>query len=421
DNKLLPANQSGIRRGHSTETAITKVLSDIMSAVDRGDTAILALLDLSAAFDTVDHSILLERLYTSFGVCGLAHDWFRSYLSGRRQHVRCGGSKSAAVLVRCGVPQGSVLGPILFILYTADLPSLVSSFGLSTHLYADDSQIYGSCRAHSTTTLADTLSRCTNTVADWMRVNRLQLNAGKTDVMWCASARRSSSLPFDPLLVAGAHVQLVSTVRDLGVLVDSDLGAASHVRMVVSRCFAALRQLRHLRRYVSDECFQTLVVALIHSRLDYGNFILVGLPAYRQRLLQSVLNAAARMVYRLRRYDHISDALATLHWLRIPERVDYKVALTAYRALHGLSPPYLDVFVRVADIAARRRLRSSASERLLVPSHRLASAGRRSFPVAGAIVWNSLPVDVQSSPSLSVFRSRLKTHLFRRSFPDILS
>ena len=147
---------------------------------------------------------------------------------------------------------------------------------------------------------------------------------------------------------------------------------------------------------------------------------MVGLPAYRQRILQSVLNAAARMVYRPRRYHHISDALATFHWLRIPERVDYKVALMTYRALHGLSPPYLDVFERVAIIAARRRLRSSTSELLLVPFHRLNGAGCRSFPVAGAIVWNSLPVDVQSSPSLPVFRSRLKTHLFRRSFPDFI-
>ncbi len=204
------------------------------------------------------------------------------------------------------------------------------------------------------------------------------------------------------------------------VLIVSDLGTASHVCMVVSRGFAALRQLRQLRRYVSDECFKSLVVTLIHSRLDYGSFILVGLPAYRQRILQSVLNAAARMIYHLRRHDHISDALATLHWLRIPERVDYKVALTTYRALHGLSPPYLDVFMRVADIAARRRLRSAASEQLLVTPHRLVGAGRRSFPVAGSILWNSLPADVQSSPSLPVFRSRLKTYLFRRSFPDIL-
>jgi hypothetical protein len=142
---LLPPYQSGFRRGFSTETATAKVLSDLLDAVDRGDTALLALLDLSAAFDTVDHDVLLERLSRSFGVSGDALERFRSYLSGRSQYVRCGGDISDVADVICGVPQGSVLGPILFILYTADLASIVAAFGLSMHQYADDSQIYGSC------------------------------------------------------------------------------------------------------------------------------------------------------------------------------------------------------------------------------------------------------------------------------------
>jgi len=115
--------------------------------------------------------------------------------------------------------------------------------------------------------------------------------------------------------------------------------------------------------------FRSLVVSLVHSRLDYGNFLLVGLPAYQQRHLASVLTAAARLVYRLRRNDHITDALATLHWLRLPERVDFKVADMAYRVLHhGLAPPYLSQLTRVADLPGRRRLRSSSSQSLLVPS-----------------------------------------------------
>lgn len=253
-----------------------------------------------------------------------------------------------------------------------------------------------------------------------MRANRLQLNADKTDVMWCASSRRVSTLPSDPVTIAGVDVVPVSTVRNLGVLIDSDLGSSSHVRLVVSRCFAALRLLRQLRRYVSDDCFRSLVVALVNSRLDYGNFVLVGSPAYRQRLLQSVLNAAARLTFRLRRFDHITDTLATLHWLRIPERVDYKLAVMAYRSLHGLSSPYLSTLRRVADLPGRRNLRSSASDRLEVPAHRLTTVGRRSYTVAASILWNTLPSDIQFAPSLPVFRSQLKTFLFRRSFPDIL-
>ena len=139
---LLPANQSGFRPGHSTETAVLRVLSDILLAVDRGDVAALILLDLSAAFDTVDYEILLQRLQTTYGISDVAHRWFRSYLLGRSQYVRIGTSCSSVIDLICGVPQGSVLGPVLFILYTAGLISLIESHGLTPHLYADDTGLW---------------------------------------------------------------------------------------------------------------------------------------------------------------------------------------------------------------------------------------------------------------------------------------
>jgi len=129
---LLPLLQSGFRQGHSTETAVIRVLSDILQAVDRGDIAALILMDLSAAFD----SILLQRLQT-FGIGENAYRLFQSYLSGRYQYVRRGHAKSSVTYLICGVPQGSVLGPVLFILYTVDLISLIESHSMSPHLYAD--------------------------------------------------------------------------------------------------------------------------------------------------------------------------------------------------------------------------------------------------------------------------------------------
>ena len=158
----------------------------------------------------------------------------------------------------------------------------------------------------------------------------------------------------------------------------------------------------------------------MHSRLDYGNFVLVGLPAYLQWQLQSVLNAAARLVFRLRRYDHVTDALAILHWLHLPQRVDFKVAVTVFRVLHGLAPPYLNQLIWVSELPCGRRLRSSSSLQLLVPPFPLTTVGRRSFPVASSLLWNSLLSDIQSSSSLPVFRQRLKTFIFRQSFPDIV-
>ena len=159
DADLLPPLQSGFRSGHFTESAVLCVLSGILLAVDRGDFAALVLLYLSAAFDTVNHDILLQRLESSFGIADVARDWFRSYLSGRRQFVGCGGILSAVPLI-CGVPQGSLLGPVLFILYVADLAALVESHGLAPHQYADDTQIYGSCSPSHVDEIIDNIWMC---------------------------------------------------------------------------------------------------------------------------------------------------------------------------------------------------------------------------------------------------------------------
>ena len=131
-------------------------------------------------------------------------------------------------------------------------------------------------------------------------------------------------------------------------------------------------------------------------------------------------NAAARLIFRLRRSDHITDALVSLHWLRVPEAIVFKVAVQTYRALHGDAPQYLRQFTPVASIPSRQRLQSSTSDDLFVPVVRLPTVGRRAFSVAGARVWNDLPAEVTSAPSLSTFRKRLKLHLFPLSYRGLV-
>lgn len=414
---LLPTVQSGFRPRYSTETAVLSVLSDILLAVDRGDFAALVLLDLSAAFDTVDHDILLQRLRTSFGINHTALKWFKSYLTGRTQYVRRGSSRSTTVCLLCGVPQGSVLGPILFIMYTADLVSVIEQHRLSPHLYADDTQIYGYCPPSVVGPLLQDINKCADAVADWMSSNRLQLNADKTEFMWLSTARSQQRLPTVGPMIGSTVVAPCKAVRDLGVYIDADLTMRVHVQRTVSRCFASLRQLRSIRRSVPTSVFKSLVAALVLSRLDYCNSLLINLPASLIQRLQSVQNAAARLIFNMRRCEHITDALVSLHWIRVPERIVFKVATLTYRALHDTAPPYLvSQFTRVAAMPNRRRLRSASTNQLDVPSFRLSTVGSRAFPIAGAKVWNSLPDDVTSAPSLTTFRRQLKTHLFRRCY-----
>ena len=414
---LLPTFQSAYRPHHSTETAVLHVLSEILTSIDRGDISALVLLDLSAAFDTVDHGILLKRLKSSFGIVGSAYSWFQSYLSGRSQYVRLGSVRSSVIQLVCGIPQGSVLGPILFLLYTADLVNLVEKHGLKVHLYADDSQVYGFCPSNATDALQERLSMCLDDVARWMESNRLQLNTDKTELLWCATARRQDQLPSAPLRTGTCSVYRASSVRDLGIFIDANLTMQTHVRKTVSACFAVLRQLTGIRRSVPVDTYKSLIISLVISRLDYGNATLYGLPNYLYNTMQSVLNAAARSVFRLRRFDHVTPALIDLHWLRVPERVRFKVATLVYRCLHGLAPQYLTASLhRTVEVDSRRRLRSADSELLIVPRSRLVTMGDRSFSVAGPRIWNSLPLTIRSTQSLASFKRQLKTFLFSSSF-----
>jgi Reverse transcriptase (RNA-dependent DNA polymerase) len=338
---LLPQYQSAYRPFHSTETAVLHVLSEILTAVDRGDVAALILLDLSAAFDTVDHDILLRRLQYSYGVTGSANRWFRSYLCGRTQYVRLGSTKSSITHLTCGVPQGSVLGPILFVLYTADLVRLVERHSLQVHLYADDTPVFGSCPPRDVDALHARLTACLDDVALWMRANRLQLNTDKTELLWCATARRRNQLPSTPLRVGSHLVNPVTSVRNLGIYIDADLSGRTHVTKTAAACFAALRQLRGARRSIPTPAYKSLVVSLVLNRLDYGNATLSGLPDYQCRRLQAVLNAAAKSIFRLRRSDHVTPALIELHWLSAADRINFKIATLVYRCLHGTAPRYL--------------------------------------------------------------------------------
>jgi Reverse transcriptase (RNA-dependent DNA polymerase) len=196
------------------------VLSDLLEAVDNGDYVTLVLLDLSAAFDTVDHAILLKRLQMSFGFDGAMISWFLSYLSGRSQYVRRGASRSSLTRLKCGFPQGSVLGQIFSILQTANLVGLIQQFGLHLHLYADDTQIYGSCAKSDVEEFQQRLSACTHDVATWMHVNRLLLNTDKTELLWCTTLRRLHQLPFMPIRIGPDFITACANVRDLGIYME---------------------------------------------------------------------------------------------------------------------------------------------------------------------------------------------------------
>jgi len=250
-----------------------------------------------------------------------------------------------------------------------------------------------------------------------MSANRLQLNAAKTELLWCASSRRAVQPSNDRVTICGSDILPASAVRDIGVWIDSGITMSTHISKVVAGCFATLRQLRSIHRCLTRETLIRLVVSLVLTRVDYCNSVLTGLPQSQLNRLQAVINAAARLILSGRRHDHITPLLLQLHWLRVPERIEFKLCVLVYRSLHGMASDYLaSSFQRVSDVTTRRHLRSARTLQLIVPPTRCLTLGDRAFPVAAARAWNALPHSVSSAPSLSIFRRLLKTHLFRRSF-----
>jgi hypothetical protein len=171
--------------------------------------------------------------------------------------------------------------------------------------------------------------------------NRLQLNSAKTEVLWCSSSRRQHRIPQSEIRIGTDVVMPSLFVRDLNIYIDVDVSMWTHVAKIAQGCFAILRHLRSIWRSVSKPVMQPLVVALVMTRQDYGNATLAGLTGQTPIKLQSDLNAAARLIFFARKFDHLTSLLRELHWLRFPERINYKLALFAYKCLNGMAPLYL--------------------------------------------------------------------------------
>ena len=403
--------QSAYRRRYSTETALLRVYNDILMALDEGCEVILVLLDFSSAFDTINHSMLLSRLHDRFGITGTALEWFKSYLSSRSVSTRIGSTVSPVSPLVHGVPQGSVLGPVLFTLYVAPLEDVIYAHGINCIMYADDSQLYTILK-HPQSDTIQSVEHCVNDIKIWSTQNNLFLNDGKTEVIHISSKFRSASL-FAGISIGGYNIAPVAEVRNLGVTFDKNLCMDTHVTNICKSAFLAIRDIGRIRRYLDQSTTERLVHAFVSSRLDYCNSILLGLPAYLIDRLQKVQNTVARLVSRSKRSDSVTPILKKLHWLPVSKRIEFKILLLTYKCLHGLAPKYLSDLLK--PYKPSRLLRSSSKLLLEEPGSRTSTFGKRSFSLAAPSLWNNLPDTVKHAISLASFKSQLKTFLFTRN------
>ena len=308
------------------------------------------------------------------------------------------GSNTASGLWRrtrpFGVPQGSVLGPLLYILYTTELEPVVTRRGMRLRQYGYDSLLNIHVTVSDTAVAEQCLTACVSEVNHWMRASRLRLNPAKTEVMWLGSHQQLKNVDITDIPILSMQVKVSESACDLGVVLDNQLSLSAHVAALCRAGFFHLRQLRPAIQSITTAAARTAVQAFICCRLDDCHSLLYGMSDGLFRKIQSIQNAA-RLVTGTRRCDHITPVLR--HWLPVRRRVDYKVACLVHQSL-------------VTD-TDRRPLRSAAVRACFVPRTH-SSFGDRSFSAAVPRVWNSLPPHLRQDPNFARFQHKLKTFLF---------
>ena len=324
ENSLHDPFQSAYQPHHSVETAILRVQNHLLSAMNEGKISLLILLDMSAAFDTVNHDILLQCVSSQYGIGGVALKWFHSYLTSRLSSVYVDGASSDSSSLRYGVPQGSVLGPQLFCMYTASISRIINRYGFHYHRYADDTQIY--CTVDPSQAAVDSalqrIESCLTDLHRWLSSNYLKLNEDKTEFIIVGSRQQRAKVHIDHLKVGSITIKPSDQVRNLGVIFDSSLTMEQHITSVSRAACISIRNLGRIRKHVNRHVAELLVHAFVTTRLDMCNSILIGLSQHQLHRLQRLQNMAARLVSLKRKRVHIV----------------YKVGVLVFKALNNKSP-----------------------------------------------------------------------------------
>lgn len=392
--KLLANLQSGFRKFRSCTSALLKVSDDIRQEIDSNRHTILVLLDFSKAFDSVDHTLLLRKLEIYFNFSTSAIALIKSYLFNRRQLVSCNGKSSSLLPNTTGVPQGSILGPLLFSMFINDLPLVLKH--CSYHLYADDLQIYASNVKDSLNLTVQQINNDLESIRQWSCANRLLLNAKKS--LSIVFSRKDPDLDLDCIYLNGSVLPYNNTVRNLGVIFDKKLSWKFHVDNVVSKVYGALRKLSLSAHYTPLKTRLMLVKSLIMPVCLYGCEIYSGVDALSFRKLEVAFNCCIRYVFNMKRFDHISEFKNSILGCSLKSYLDYRSLIFLHNIICSKKPEYL---YEKINFCRSKRTHS------LIPTRATCYLSTRQFFVSTVSKWNELPLSVRRQSDSKGFRKVL--------------
>ena len=401
DNSLLTNYQSGYRPLHSTSTCLIDVTNSLLQNIDKGQLTGMVFLDLSKAFDTIDHDTMLNKLQ-DLAFSGSAVVWFRSYLTDRSQSVCTDGVVSDPQSIAFGVPQGSLLGPLLFIIYINDLPSVVESCEIQ--LYADDTLLFFS--SSSVSDIEDHLSEDLGHVINWLESSYLFLNYSKTKIMLIGTHQRLAKVGSFSITARNKILSRVYEFKYLGVVLDPTLSWNDHIDHITSKISSRLGILRKARKVIPREACIILYDSMVLPLFDYCSTVWGGCGATNRNYLDRLQRRAVTIIEGKKIEEH--DVRLTLRWPNLEARRKYQTCLQVFKCINGLAPAYL-----LNQFTFSREFHSHDTrykDLIRLPVAKT-SKFQSSFKYHGAKEWNSLPSSIRNELSLPSFKTKLKNYL----------
>ena len=396
------------KKHHNTETMMVGLVDEVLEGFDNNQCTVIVFLDLSAAFDTIDHEKLLSIMFEELGITGAALQWFRSFLVGRTQQVRINGNYSESLEVLFGAPQGSVLGPELFSIYVRNQPKVFEKCHFNASAFADDSNGRKTfALTFQYEVLKNEVPRCLEEIGKWMNFQSLKINPDKTEILLLFPKSMENEVIIKGTIIGPQQcIRFSDVVKNVGVWIDKHLDMSDHVNKIVAHSYKILKDIGSVRSMLTQDHTETLVHAVISSRLDYCNTLFYNMSRENTNKLQKVQNAAARIVVRKRKRQSISGSIRELHWLRVESRIIFKILLLVYKGIRGTSSKNLQLDFKTHNCRPEDFL-------MLKTSFCKTKYGKRMFKYHAPRLWNALPLHIRTEEKIDSFKKMVKTLLFK--------
>lgn len=402
DNDILNKYQSGFRSSHSTASALCQVTDDIIRARDKGMITALVLLDYSKAFDKIDHELMCAKL-KFYGFDQAAVNFVKSYLCNRRQIVRAGDSYSTSAFLLTGVPQGSILGPLFFVLYTTEI---LNKIELSYHAYADDTQLYHSFHRDNFLLSQDLINENLEAIYNMSLKHNLSLNPNKCVVLMFGGRNDTDVINQMHIKINGGNLTTVKSAKSLGVVFDNSLKFNLQVNKVIQKAYLNLKLLYSNRHILNFNMRKSLCESLVLSHLSYCSFIYEPcLGTVDKGRLQRVQNSCCRLIYGLRKYDQgISVRIKILRWLNISNRAKLHLLSFAHSVILSGVPSYIKE--KFTKRYQQHSVNIRSYQMFNIPRFRT-SFFKKSFTYNVIKLYNSLPTSLKTC-NIRTFKHKLK-------------